>query len=116
MLIERARNLPRGWRVIERGLDGEAYIGPGGLRVIISTGIEQDNRRWLHVSLSYNKRLPGYRDIRLVKALFVGADAKAIEVHPAAAEHVNIHPYVRHLFHCLDGDPLPDFTRGTGSI
>ncbi len=28
----------------------------------------------------------------------------------------NIHPNVLHLFVCLDGDPLPDFTRGKGSL
>jgi hypothetical protein len=28
----------------------------------------------------------------------------------------NIHPNCLHLFCCLDGDPLPDFTGGMGTI
>ena len=50
------------------------------------------------------------------KELFVGRDEFAYQVIPPRDQHVNIHPNVLHLWSCLDGSPLPDFTRGTGSL
>lgn len=34
----------------------------------------------------------------------------------AAGKHVNKHPYCLHLWSCLDGPVLPDFTRGSDGI
>lgn len=60
-------------------------------------------------------KLPSWKDLRDVKDVFIG-NRKAIQVFPVAAEYVNIHPNVLHLFACLDDDGLPDFTSGTGSL
>tara|TARA_Y100000310_G_scaffold343463_1_gene451203 strand:- start:1249 stop:1530 length:282 start_codon:yes stop_codon:yes gene_type:complete len=86
------------------------------LSLIISWAIEQDNRRWCHLSIAREDVLPSYDDLCHVKRLFLGADAKAIQMFPPEAEHVNIHSYCLHLFYCTDEDPLPDFTRGSGSL
>jgi hypothetical protein len=48
--------------------------------------------------------------------MFIGDGRKAIQVFAPVAEHVNIHEFCLHLWHCLDGDPLPDFTRGGPTI
>lgn len=120
------RVLPDGWVETQRGLDGAWYAWSKGLVVGVSAAREMDGKRWVHISVSRRKRgvggnrpksvMPSYEDLRLVKRIFVGARNKAIEIHAADREHVNFHPHVRHLWSCLDGDPLPDFTRGLGTI
>jgi hypothetical protein len=83
-----------------------------GVFVVISESMESDNRRWLHVSCSRPNRIPTWQDVRRVKDAFVGKNRKAIQVLPCEAEYVNLHPFVLHLWCCLDGDPLPDFRKG----
>jgi len=82
--------------------------------VIVSGSTEADGRRWLHVSVSRPSRLPTWDDLREVKDTFIGRDRKAIQVLPPAAEYVNIHPNVLHLWACLDDDGLPDFRKEGG--
>ena len=82
------------------------------LRVICSACVEADGKRWVHVSCSRPNRIPSWEELRLVKDTFVGRDRKAIQVLPSDAEYVNAHPYVLHLWACLDGDGLPDFRKG----
>ena len=96
--------------------DGKRYESFYGLRVIMSGAIEQDGKKWIHVSLSRKSRMPTYKDITVVKRLFIGADKKALQVLEPESEHANIHPFCLHLWHCVDADPLPDFTHGLGTI
>lgn len=84
------------------------------LMVLCSQSVEADGRMWFHVSMSRPTRLPTWQDVRRVKDAFIGKDQKAVQVFPPQSEYVNIHPHVLHLFHCMDGDVLPDFRRGTG--
>ena len=107
---------PEPWTLTEQGSDGAAYRHANGLRVIWSAAREADGRIWLHVSLSRADRMPTYRDLKHVKVAFIGNQRKAIMVIPEQREHVNLHPFCLHLFSCLEEDPLPDFTRGTGMI
>ncbi len=81
------------------------------LTVICSARPEADGKRWMHVSCSRPSRLPSWDDLRLVKDTFIGRERKALQVLPPQSEYVNCHPYVLHLWACLDGDPLPDFRR-----
>ena len=37
-------------------------------------------------------------------------------VFPERKFHVNIHPFCLHLWCCLDGDGLPEFSHGLGTI
>jgi hypothetical protein len=79
------------------------------LMVVWSARKEADGRRWVHVSLSRPSRLPSWEDVRKVKDAFIGRERKALQILPPQAEYVNIHNHVLHLWHCLDGDGLPDF-------
>lgn len=106
----------RRWRCVEIGDDGSAWRSQG-LSVIWSVSEEQDGRVWLHVSAARADRLPSYSDMANVKRLFIGPSRYAYSVWASDAMHVNIHPYVLHLWCALSGDePMPDFTRQTGSI
>lgn len=107
----------RGWNEIQKRIDGSAWENKSlGLFVIESTHREQDGKLWLHVSLSRKSKLPSYDDIKIVKSVFIGDNNEAIQVFPKQENHVNIHPNCLHLWHCLEGSPLPDFTNGSGSI
>jgi hypothetical protein len=109
---------PAGWSAVPSFPDTKGFEHPRiGLRVIVSARTEQDGKRWLHVSISHRSRqLPTWDNLKLVKEAFIGNDKLAIQVLPRAQDFVNIHPACLHLWHCLDGDPTPDFTCGTGSI
>lgn len=108
--------LPSNWYEIQAPPEmGFCYGRTDGLRVIISWEEERDNRLWLHASLSRQSRVPSYQDMCDVKELFIGRKKKAIQVFPSEDEHVNIHPNVLHLWHCLTEDVLPDF-RKNGAI
>ena len=105
------------WLRLERSEDGEAWQTDAGLRVIWSIATEEDGRPWLHVSASRADRRPSYSDLARVKELFIGPERAAYSVWAPASEHVNIHPNCLHLWAPLSGgSPLPDFTRGGGSI
>jgi len=110
------------WREekVNVGPDGRVWYAESPnhprLTVLGSVARENDGKFWMHVSMSHPDRLPHWVVVKAVKQLFIGPDRKAINVIPADAEFVNIHPYCHHLFACLEGDPLPDFTAGTGSL
>ncbi len=86
------------------------------LLVIAGGRVEKDGKRWIHVSMSYPQKLPGWNVYRMVKDRFIGRDKKAIQVLPPDSEYVNLHPNVLHMWHCLDGDGLPDFRTESGGI
>lgn len=93
-----------------------AYAKYERLRVLVSCAQYADARRWLHVSVSLRGgQLPSWPQMSEVKELFIGGDRQAIQVMPPRSNHVNIHE-VLHLWHCLDGDGLPDFTGGGETI
>ena len=85
------------------------------LMVIASGMTEADGKRWVHISYSRPTRMPSYDDLCLVKDRFIGADRRAISVHPPRSEHVSLHAWCLHLWHCIDDDGLPDF-RHAGTI
>ena len=107
-------SLPNGWReyVIPEGEPayGCRLAEAGKLRVLFSCGLHC-GRWWLHVSVSHREHIPTYAEFVGVKAIFVGRDRQALQIFPAQAEHVNIHPRCLHLWACLepDGDELPRF-------
>lgn len=107
------RVLPSTWTEMPGKILG-VYAHVSGLRVISSVARDpaQDNRRWLHVSMSRRDRLPSYEDMRRVKDLFIGPERKAIQIFPKESEYCNRHAYCLHLWSCLDGDTLPDFRAG----
>ncbi len=108
-------NLSPQLSLIEEREDGGAYEGPAGIRLIVSVSLH-GGHMWAHISASYASALPGWAIMKRVKRWTVGADAKAIMILPPEAEHVNIHSFVHHLWCCLSGDVLPDFSMGTRTI
>lgn len=114
------RVAPAGWQeiLVPLGMrdDSQAFRSIDGLAVIVSQAVEQDGKRWLHVSCSRRDRLPSWEDLGDVKAAFLGDEVLAIQVLPKKSQYVNLHPFVLHLWRCLDSDPCPDFTRGSGQI
>lgn len=111
------KNPPPGWHLTQPGQDGGMWDNHRKLlRVVASIGKELDGHQWLHISVSHRRRVPTYDEICYVKRHWAGDDRKCVMVFPAKSEHVNIHPYCLHLWCCVDGDPLPDFTHGLGTI
>lgn len=106
---------PAGWVLERDGLDGGLYYSlMQGLTVILSGHRESDGRRWLHVSCSRPSRLPSWEDLKIVKETFIGQDRYAVQVLPPTWAYVNIGPFVLHLFSCVDGHPLPEFSAVVG--
>jgi hypothetical protein len=85
------------------------------LRIILTANTEQDGREWVHFSMSHKERIPTWEEFTAAKDHFLG-DVYAYQILPPKSKYVNINPKVLHLFHCLEGIPLPDFTRGTSSL
>lgn len=83
--------------VVESGDDGgvavvRRRVGPP-LRVLFSWG-----EGWDHVSVSrVDGRVPGWEDMRWVKAIFFRRDEWAVEYHPPDAKHIS-HAEVLHLW------------------
>lgn len=101
---------PRGWIISGELADGVRYdCRSRKLRVIVSVNREADGRPWVHFSLSHHERIPTWGEFRDAKDLFLG-DVYAYQVLPPKACYVNITPRVLHLFHCLDGPQLPEFS------
>lgn len=86
------------------------------LGIIVSIAIEDDGKSWLHASVSRkDKTLPTYEDLGQLKRLCVGDHRTALQIFPPKEKHVNL-AEVLHLWACLDGDVVPDFTGGFGTI
>lgn len=108
--------IAKGFTPIPSFLPGQqAFKGPGSLYVMVGIG-EWDGQTWLHVSLSHPNRIPSYGELKRCKECFVGKDKKAIQVFPPESEHVNINENCLHLWHRMDADCIPDFTKGMGTI
>lgn len=111
--------LPAGWTRIPA--DGPAFQNVGGLgplrgvRVLVSVSIEEDGRRWMHVSVSRPTRCPSWEDMDATKRIFIGDHRVAYQVHPPRAEHYDLNRTVLHLWAPVEGDPpLPNFLRARG--
>jgi tricorn protease-like protein len=98
-----------GWRLLKQNPDGEMYLDNSGMSVIVSGEIKE-GKRWVHLSFARKTRMPSYADIQRVRIVFLGDDNTAIMVWPPKDRYVNLHPYCLHLWSCLDGDGLPEFS------
>lgn len=104
--------LPQGWRRRTDIWHG-VYSQREGLSVIWS--VERiAGKRWRHLSVAGTKRIPTYEELTRIKHWILGPEAKAIQVFAPRSEHVNVNPFVLHLWECLDGEWLPDFRREGG--
>jgi hypothetical protein len=105
------RVLPAGWRELP-GMAGGFINHQRHLAALFSVEREADGKRWIHVSVSHRDRVPTWDELRGAKDWLLGKDRWAISIFPVEAEYVNHHPYVLHLWHCLDGAVVPDMRKG----
>jgi hypothetical protein len=115
-LDEAINRLPSSWQVIDRALDGITCDSKLGFRVMLSGAREDDGKLWMHLSMSRRRIVPNYEHLCEAKRIFLGAETLAVQLFPRESEHINIHRTCLHLWRCLDGDPTPDFSSGTGTI
>lgn len=109
------RVLPVGWKVFMREPGGVILQNPAlRLGVVLSASEESDGKRWIHMSVSHQSRLPTWQELREMKDLFIGKDRLAVQILPREKDYYNMHPHVLHLWCCLDGDPVPDFKASRG--
>jgi len=108
--------VPPGWRLREPQPCDGVRLFAGDLSVIVTGAVEADGREWAHLSVAGPGRVPTWAELVSVRDAIFGGAAYAVKVVPPSAEHVNIHPDVLHLWLPNGFRPLPDFTRGTGSI
>jgi hypothetical protein len=109
-------NLPPEWTEFRREINGFVAERNDKMKVIATCSRELDGKAWLHVSLSYPKRMPSYADMKEIKTMFIGPCAVAYELFPPETELINAHPYCRHLWSPMEGSVTPDFTRGNGTV
>ena len=57
---------------------------------------------WDHVSVSRKNRVPNWAEMEHVKRLFFEDDETAVQFHVPPSDHVNMHPYVLHLWRPQD--------------
>ena len=63
---------------------------------------------WDHVSVSRKNRVPNWAEMSHVYRLFFTPDEAAMQLHVPADQHINIHPFVLHLWRPHTTDiPLP---------
>lgn len=105
------RVVPAGWEVIQAFGDGLAYRHRTGLRVIVSTAEFEDERTWMHISVSRKDRIPSWDDMKFVKNTFAET-CFGYQVFAPPSAHVNIHDFCLHIWVPLSGSPLPDFGAG----
>ncbi len=92
---------------------GMRYKKKNGLAVIVTVSYEDDEKLWMHISLSYPNKLPKWKEVVECKELFGCQETLAVQVIPPRSEYVNYHPFCLNIFVLLDGErPLPDFRRG----
>lgn len=109
--------LPDHWRVAVRSEDGIHCVSDKfKLKAILSGCIEDDGKLWMHFSLSADRSVPNWEQMVKAKNIFLGEDSLAVQVFPRKVNYVNIHKHVLHLWECLDSDPVPDFSSGSGTI
>lgn len=115
------RAIRAGFRLVEERPDGAQFVH-ADFNLIVSACTEQDGRVWVHLSLSLSRTmgkvslsLPSWQQLVWAKEAVLGKEAKAIMIIAPRSEWVNIAD-VHHIWWCPEGEGLPDFTRGSGSL
>lgn len=81
------------------------------LRCMISdgAGMEPDEQKWEHVSVSLMYRCPTWEEMCFAKDLFWDAGEMVMQLHPPKSEYVNNHPFCLHLWKPVGIElPAPD--------
>jgi len=77
------------------GFNGFFFIPYAGeiLKVMMS-----DMMGWDHVSVSYENRIPGWKELHWVKRLFWDDEETVIQIHPPESRYINRCEYCLHLW------------------
>jgi hypothetical protein len=63
---------------------------------------------WDHVSVSRKNRVPNWAEMSAIHRMFFKDDEVAMQLHMPPSDHINIHPFVLHLWRPHDSTiPLP---------
>jgi hypothetical protein len=77
---------------------------------VLPAEVDPQQRDWLHVSLSWISRIPGYEELALLHESVFGPTRTSYQVFAAQDRHVNFHPNALHLWGLASGEQaLPDF-------
>lgn len=68
------------------------------LIIIASDGTEPIAENWEHVSASFEKRCPTWKEMAWVKDAFWLPEETVVQFHPPKSVHVNFHPNCLHLW------------------
>ena len=71
------------------------------LRIICSWG-----GGWDHVSISLRRRCPFWPEMSMVRDICFEPDEVEMQLHPAAEDYVNVHPFCLHLWR-PQGERIP---------
>jgi hypothetical protein len=74
------------------------YVARTGMLVMATVDATVRFGDLLHCSISYRDRNPSWREIRLVKDAFYGADRDAMIVLPRERDYINVHQHCFHLW------------------
>jgi hypothetical protein len=118
--------MPRDWQVHERFGDGAKYIHrvvAKEMIAILSFGTDigkwPDGKRWMHLSVSCQRRPPTFAEMRDAKDAFFGIHRYAVMVLPPEkfyVHQVGQNPNVLHLWATDDEWSLPEFSLGGGTL
>lgn len=93
---------PQGWRFDAK--DGDARV------IVTCSDLPNDDREWVHASISRLTAMPSYEDLVDVHRAVWGPTGHAYQCFVPDAEHINIHAHALHLWGLRDGSRvLPDF-------
>jgi hypothetical protein len=74
----------------------------GELKILASTGGD-----WDHVSVSCKDRVPTWDEMQQVHRAFFKDDEVAMQLHLPPSDHINVHPFVLHLWRPRRGQKIP---------
>jgi hypothetical protein len=106
---DRLNAVSKRWRRERPTVKGSAaYFYPERcLQVIVSVERQGGDELWLHLSVSRQRRLPDWDDLKLVRDVFLGPETPAVQVLAPASEWVNVHENCLHLWSLVDkGDAV----------
>lgn len=69
------------------------------LTVITSIDVMDDDKKYIHISLSHKNKIPDWDTVKAVKDKFIGKDSDAFIYFPIDSEYINLMPYCLHLWH-----------------
>lgn len=74
------------------------FVIPSVIDKAVMVVVAANDLGWDHISVSKRNRVPNWLEMSQVHRLFFQADEVAMQLHMPEDQHINIHPYVLHLW------------------